>query len=460
MIGARLWIIVFILLAPALFASGLRDIEFGDSLGDLGRSLDEALQNDDAVFFAVFVLIYMILFLLFKRLIAHVPVFGDSKQGRTVAGSLSLLVVIGLFWKGKAVMDTAAEIVGGLGSVLLILAGIILFWGVGRKIGATWGGIISGILLIGLGYYIDSPWVLPIGILFLIIGIIKGAMQIGVSSGNPYTHPDASPGRRRHWIKDTMGALGGLGRVVKDSLAGSQTVQNESKDLYSRNKKKEAIEADLARLNQLSTQAQQDIMRMVRERADPHIVQDRIRRLAQQYEQEVHDTELLEKEDSYEQRTSRHAAEHESDLRKEARHEMERLERDHVKSQDEWELERTEKEDQKRMRELFQELETISHEVTDEKRAVKKTKRELRRKLKTLHALGELLDSGHSDKLEKLLRKLETSQGDQVKNIQTDTQMIENALRDIYNTAAAASKLEEQAQKDLQAEEEEVRRAR
>ncbi|MFO7710934.1 MAG: hypothetical protein R6V53_04170, partial [Candidatus Woesearchaeota archaeon] len=93
MLEIRLWIAVFFLLAPAIFASSLGDIELADSLGDIGNMMEDILRNDDAMFALVFVILYILIYNLLKMLFASVPLLGESKPARTIAGAISLLAV-------------------------------------------------------------------------------------------------------------------------------------------------------------------------------------------------------------------------------------------------------------------------------------------------------------------------------------------------------------------------------
>ncbi|MFP4423916.1 MAG: hypothetical protein ACLFP2_01665 [Candidatus Woesearchaeota archaeon] len=453
--GIKLWIPVLLLLAPAIFASSLGDVELADSLGDIGNMIEDILRNDDAMFALVFVILYILFYSLLKMLLATVPLFGESKPARTIAGAISLLAVIGLFWQGKTIIDNAAGIAGGLGPLTLILAGIILFGGITKKTNLKWGGFVAGGLMVAAGIFFESPWLFPVGLLFIILGVLKTT----ANAGNPYTHPNASPGRKRRWARNALGGLGKLASGASQALKDNQTIQNSVRSIIPRAKKKEEIENDLRWIDKNLMNEMHNVESMIQADASPEILRDRISRLIKGIRRQLYDCELLKKEDDYEMKIFKSEAKQERHDLDEQKHDMHEIEQYHIESQEERELERTESKNVEGMDHLEHDLKRISKGLRHEKRDLNHIVNKIRSQLDTLNALYKMIGTASKRKVMEQFHdigKEEKQKASTEEAIEKETHETESELEQILKDAKAEEAIDQEEIKEVEKEEEDL----
>jgi|GEM_PF-4906591 uncharacterized membrane protein YgcG len=161
------------------------------TLQRLFQWLYSVFQNDYIAFGVLSIMIFLLLFAIFKAALSKVKVFqGQEKQAQTVALSFSMICTFGLFWYAarsggiRGILSRYFSIFGLFGAIMIgLVVYLIIYFGLGHDSSSRWkwGLIGAGIALLFGGALTNNDGMTSLGVLLLLIGLI--AMLFGNGKG-------------------------------------------------------------------------------------------------------------------------------------------------------------------------------------------------------------------------------------------------------------------------------------
>lgn len=181
-----LYLILAILLLENVVALETK-IDLSEAFQIVGKAFNDILRNDYATFSLTMIGLYILFYAIYVSAIGKIRIFegaggtGASTQGKMVAGTLSLLSVVGIgylsFQKGVSVSQFLEQTLGPNRVLAGVIAAILIFLMIRNSFEDkknAW--VVAGLTTFILGWLLRIPIMIGAG---LLIGIIALLSKVG-----------------------------------------------------------------------------------------------------------------------------------------------------------------------------------------------------------------------------------------------------------------------------------------